>query len=182
MKRILSLFLCVIVMTNTLIIFALAQDANNLLPANNGLTKSVWGMEYSCTGGTYHINGTPKKSSYLNICGGPDTIPEGLCEGEQLKIRFSSGTAYVSLGIRAFNEENPDGIWLVKTSVDTEYIVPDLSEYSGVSIRILVSQCDRRFDLKVTPVIEKIVKDNENLLPNNNGLTKKCMGDGIFMH
>ena len=144
----------------------------NLISKNNGLTKEAWGVQYSCTNGTYHISGTPQKSSTLTILGGEDYIPSNLRSGDRLKIRFQSGTAYVTLGIRAFNAENPDGIWLVKTSVDTDFVVPDLSIYDGVAVRILVTACDRKFDLKVTPVIER----ETNLIPNNDGLTKEAWG------
>ena len=130
------------------------EMTDNILPYHNKTTKTAGGVQYTYTGTTVKIIGMPTKSSYLNLCGGENSIPDNLRAGELLKIQFESGTAYVSLGIRAFSEEHPDGVWLMKTSVDTEFVVPDLSEYTGVSIRIVVSQCDRKLDLTVTPSIQ----------------------------
>ena len=38
-----------------------------------------------------------------------------------------------------------------------------MSAYDGVAIRILVTACDREFDLEVTPVIKKIEKQKSYL-------------------
>ena len=180
MKRILSLFLCILWAASLCVIPTTeASECENYLPLNDGLEKNVWGMLYRCNDGVYHISGTPKKSSYLNLMGGENSIPGDLKKGDRLKIWFSSGTKYVTLGIRAFNAENPDGTWLLKTSTDTEFIVPNLSKYRGVSIRITVSQSNRCYDLKLRPIIEKCDAENrlpENILPENNQLTKNVWG------
>ena len=171
--------LCLVLISNTTTMYTRASETTNLIPLNDGLTRTVYGIKYSCRNGVYHISGMPTQSSYLNLAGGERSIPENLHEGDRLNVRFSSGTAYVTLGIRAFSKAYPDGIWLMKTSQDTEFVVPDLSGYTGVSIRITVTKSNRVYNMDVIPVVEKIVEEtetSENLLPLNNGLTRAVYG------
>ena len=125
----------------------------NFLPTNEGVTKHSCGLTFAAEEDTYTLRGTATASTYLTIDGSRTTFPLLLETGRRLKLSLHSGTAYVTLGIRAFPKNNSDSIWLAKTATETEFTVPDLSHYAGAEIRITVTKRDIPFDLTLTPAI-----------------------------
>lgn len=112
-------------------------NCTNLLPTTLP-NKEYNELKFEYVDGMYHVYGTPTASTrFVEIDGSVSTTPSWFVPGRKVYIKFSTKTA-LFLGIRYFTDEKPSGDWLIQVKEDTSFIIPDVSQYVGVALRLQI--------------------------------------------
>ena len=104
--------------------------------------------------GVYHVYGSPTTSArFVEIDGTQASIPSWINSGARIYVKFTTETP-LRLGLRAFSDDEPGGTWLFTTYSDISYVIPDTTNYNGISLRLQIAKQSSGFTIDTRVKIE----------------------------